>query len=255
MDDPLDLPSWVPDFRQVTPSCDLRLFEPGYKPIRVSRCDSESGVKQSLVGVIRKTGSLVVRGYSMSFPLMGVQRCLRYLSETDFNMRKQEIFGTEEIMEKYIYEDEQIKINIEFQEPFNVLTDKIPLLNSEGNQPPTLHLRSCRRTATHDCQKVYTNVGLCSVSVKYDDGLHGKESMMLFLTGRPLWKNFVGLGSCGFNHLWNIYRFLVKNTKTTLVSNASYRSPFYPHIRKGDLWEYQEESYRSPSYPLLRTYT
>ncbi|KAI1205470.1 heterokaryon incompatibility protein-domain-containing protein [Annulohypoxylon truncatum] len=220
----LNLPSWVPDFRRVTPGSNV-YCKSAHGPVQNL---PKHEMEPRLAGVLRKTGSLVIRGYLLNILLKG--------SAPD-----------------YQYEDPSfgVHINVEFQkELFNPTTDTILLIYSKDHVSSVLHLR---RAKAHDHHNIYTCAGYCRVRFKVlpkiiHPGVKGlshrstnkfsKDDMTrLLLINRPLIDDFSHLGQFAFNYLWTIYKFLGKNAHIERIFDPR---PFpCPQISENPWEDYQ----------------
>ncbi|KAI1458666.1 heterokaryon incompatibility protein-domain-containing protein [Annulohypoxylon moriforme] len=201
---PLNIPSWVPDFRKVAPRdiADLYLG-PDIRPLYMFQNSFDSDTQPMVTEVVRETGSLILSGY----PLINIE-------------------STEAGRCHYSKNKKQgIAIGIVFEELFDKSKDTAFLLCSkDGSRSILLHLRKAKPHDHHD--NVHELVGLCEIVIKsrqvaYRESLSYKfisshykdDTIGLFSFGRPLLDGFYRLGKHALNRLWTIYRSLEKNSR------------------------------------------
>ncbi|KAG4220628.1 hypothetical protein PC116_g30893 [Phytophthora cactorum] len=136
---PLDLPSWVPDFRQAAliGNCDLN---PEFCPIYIQSNPDNSQALPTPEAVLRLTGSLVIHGYRI---LMGIE-----VIESEPDYVYQYTLG--------------FKIGVRFQELFKSNMDIIVLPCNSNLEPYALHLR---KTDIRNSDNCYIYVGLCQLGL------------------------------------------------------------------------------------------
>ncbi|KAF3055180.1 Heterokaryon incompatibility protein 6, OR allele [Daldinia childiae] len=149
---PLDLPSWVPDFRCAAHNDEINL-SPEFCPVYIQP-DSPNQHSQHIPEVVlSRTGSLVIRGYRI---LSGI--------------------GMEGSKLEYTYNHSSgFKINVKFQILFNWMMDIIMLPCIGDSKPYALHLR---KTDIRDHTSCYTFIGLCKVGLPYIFADGGKKIVL-----------------------------------------------------------------------------
>ncbi|KAI1088261.1 heterokaryon incompatibility protein-domain-containing protein [Rostrohypoxylon terebratum] len=206
----LNLPSWVPDFRGTYSSSNYSLsFDPDYHPLRFHHSPPKAKLPPSFVGVIQKTGSLVLHGHLLNVNSM-------------------------QFREGYLYQairPSGIRVYIELGRPFIKQTDTIFLFRSENDTAFPLHLR--RKKSTRNYSDLYTFAGLCEISIKSIRPKRTNLIVDLFSINRPLFMAFSSFDKELFNHFWDIFMSL---NKTRIQKLFDPQPSLYTQLL-GDPWE------------------
>ncbi|KAK6956549.1 hypothetical protein Daesc_001827 [Daldinia eschscholtzii] len=137
--EPLDLPSWVPDFRQAASIGNCYLNR-DFCPIYIQSNPDNSQALSTPEAVLRLTGSLVIHGYRILRGIEVIESQLDYV---------------------YVH-DSGFKIWVRFQEFFKSNMDIIMLPCNSNLEPYALHLR---KTGIRNSDNCYIYVGLCQVGL------------------------------------------------------------------------------------------
>lgn len=150
---PLDLPSWVPDFRCAAQNDEFNL-SPEFSPVYIQPDPSDQRSQPIPEVVLSRTGSLIIHGY----------RILRGIA-----------MKTPELEYTYKYRS-AFEISVKFQRLFDSTMDIIMLPCIEDSKPYALHLR---KTDVRNRTNCYTFIGLCKVGLPYIFADGGEKKIIL----------------------------------------------------------------------------
>ncbi|KAI1656368.1 HET-domain-containing protein [Daldinia decipiens] len=139
---PLDLPSWVPDFRCAAYSHEIHL-SPRFRPVYIQPDSPDQRSQPIPEVVLSRTGSLVIHGH-------------RILKGINIGGPKRDV-----IHERH----PRFELMVEFQRLFDSAMDIIMLPCIKYSKPYALHLRKIDSRNRTNC---YTFIGLCKVGLFCD---------------------------------------------------------------------------------------